>query len=111
MAISRGKSSLAIVLATFFTVFCGLASALLPTLAAAEPAGIVGEFANETVKVANVTREYRLVVPKTVNLSNPAPLVVAFHGMLIDSKDLEPIRKPLAALALATVCAGFRIGS
>jgi polyhydroxybutyrate depolymerase len=29
-------------------------------------------------------------VPKTVNLARPAPLVVAFHGMLIDSKDVMP---------------------
>ncbi len=49
-----------------------------------------GEFASETLKVAGTTRESRLVVPKTVDLSKPAPLLVAFHGMLIDSKDLMP---------------------
>src|SRR5215510_1750291 len=49
-----------------------------------------GDFGAETVKVGNVTREYRLVVPRTVDLAQPAPLVVAFHGMLIDSKDLMP---------------------
>jgi len=31
-----------------------------------------------------------LVVPTTVDLSRPAPLIVAFHGMLIDSKDVMP---------------------
>lgn len=36
------------------------------------------------------TREYRLVVPRSVDLTRPAPLVIAFHGMLIDSKDLMP---------------------
>ncbi|MDX1926562.1 MAG: PHB depolymerase family esterase, partial [Pirellulaceae bacterium] len=36
------------------------------------------------------TRVYRLVVPKTVDLAKPVALVVAFHGMLIDSKDLMP---------------------
>src|SRR5262249_61024438 len=44
----------------------------------------------ETVKVGDATREYRLVVPKTVDLSTPVALVVAFHGMLIDSKDVMP---------------------
>src|SRR5262245_26754152 len=58
------------------------------TAAAAEPKA--GEFAAETVKVGDVTRQYRLVVPKSVDLTAPAPLVVAFHGMLIDSKDVMP---------------------
>lgn len=49
-----------------------------------------GEFASETLKVGKATREYRLVVPPTVDLSKPAPLIVAFHGMLIDSKDVMP---------------------
>jgi polyhydroxybutyrate depolymerase len=49
-----------------------------------------GDFGSETVKVGNTTREYRLVAPKTVDLAKPAPLVVAFHGMLIDSKDVMP---------------------
>ncbi len=49
-----------------------------------------GEFGSETVKTANATRQYRLVVPKSVNLSKPAPLVIAFHGLLIDSKDVMP---------------------
>ncbi|HKB04993.1 MAG TPA: PHB depolymerase family esterase [Gemmataceae bacterium] len=55
---------------------------------AAEPQH--GEFGSETVKVGSAPREYRLVVPKTVDLARPAPLVVAFHGMLIDSKDVMP---------------------
>ena len=38
-----------------------------------------------------VTREYRLVVPKSIDLDKPAPLVIAFHGMLIDSKDVMPL--------------------
>ena len=50
-----------------------------------------GNFESETVKARGLTREYRLVVPKTVNLAKPAPLVVAFHGILIDSKDLMPL--------------------
>ncbi|MDX1944157.1 MAG: PHB depolymerase family esterase [Pirellulaceae bacterium] len=36
-------------------------------------------------------REYRLVVPRSIDLTHPAPLVFAFHGMGIDSKDLMPV--------------------
>lgn len=49
-----------------------------------------GEFGDERVKVGDETRSYRLVVPKTVDLSKSVSLVVAFHGMLIDSKDVMP---------------------
>lgn len=51
-------------------------------------------FGSEKVQVGDASREYRLFVPKTVDLSQQAPLVVAFHGMLIDSKR----RTPLAGL-------------
>ena len=57
-------------------------------LVAAEPKA--GEFASESLVVGKVTRVYRLVVPKTVELTKPAPLVVSFHGMGIDSKDFMP---------------------
>jgi len=50
-----------------------------------------GDFAAEKIKVGGAEREYRLVVPKTVDLKKPAPLLIAFHGMLIDSKDLMPV--------------------
>ncbi len=56
---------------------------------AAEPKA--GEFANEKLAVGGAAREYRLVVPKAVDLAKPAPLVVAFHGLGIDSKDLMPV--------------------
>jgi polyhydroxybutyrate depolymerase len=49
-----------------------------------------GEFPSESLQVGNVVREYRLVVPTSLDLSQPAPLVIAFHGMLIDSKDVMP---------------------
>lgn len=55
---------------------------------AAEPKS--GEFASESLVVGKATRIYRLVVPKTVDLTKPAPLVVSFHGMGIDSKDFMP---------------------
>lgn len=56
---------------------------------AAEPAH--GTFASESITVGKDKREYRLVVPKSVDLKKPAPLVFAFHGFLIDSKDLMPV--------------------
>jgi polyhydroxybutyrate depolymerase len=55
-----------------------------------DPAAKHGEFANESLKVGSTTRYYRLVVPKSVELSKAAPIVFAFHGILIDSKDLMP---------------------
>jgi polyhydroxybutyrate depolymerase len=76
----------------FSIVFVGL-----PQANAAEPKR--GEFASETVKVGTVTREYRLVVPKSVDLSRPTPLVIAFHGMLIDSKDVMPVYTKLSETA------------
>lgn len=58
-------------------------------LRAAEP--LTGEFPAETVKVGDAKRTYRLFVPKTIDLTKPAPLVVAFHGMGVDSKDVMPV--------------------
>lgn len=49
-----------------------------------------GEFANEVLMVGSAKREYRLFVPTSVDLARPAPLVVAFHAMLIDNKDVMP---------------------
>ena len=49
-----------------------------------------GEFPNEVLVVGGVKREYRLFVPTSVDLARPAALVVAFHAMLIDSKDVMP---------------------
>jgi len=68
-----------------------------PTARAADPKH--GTFPNEELKVGTKTRAYRLVVPKGVDLSMPAPLVVAFHGMGIDSKDLMPKYTKLDELA------------
>jgi len=63
--------------------------ALVAHTASAEPKH--GNFGSETVKVGSVAREYRLVAPKSVDLAKPAPLVIAFHGMVIDSKDFMPL--------------------
>lgn len=61
----------------------------LSTSASAEPRA--GNFAAESIQVGKDMREYRLVVPKSVDLKKPAPLVFAFHGFLIDSKDAMPV--------------------
>lgn len=57
---------------------------------AAEPRP-AGEFPAESLKVNGTERKFRLVVPKSVDRSRPAPVVIAFHGIGIDSKDLMPI--------------------
>lgn len=55
----------------------------------------------ETLTVGGQPREYRLVVPASVDLARPAPLVVAFHGMGIDSPDVMPRYTKLDELAAA----------
>lgn len=58
-----------------------------------------GTFAAESLKVGKDDREYRLVVPKSVDLKKPAPLVFAFHGFLLDSKDVMPLYTKLSETA------------
>jgi polyhydroxybutyrate depolymerase len=58
-----------------------------------------GTFPDEAIEVGQQKRTYRLVVAKSVDLQKPAPLVVAFHGMGIDSKDLMPKYTKLDELA------------
>jgi polyhydroxybutyrate depolymerase len=69
--------------------------AVLVLLAAAgcatpPPPGPSGEFPDESLTAGSAKREYRLYVPPSANTGRPAPLVVAFHGMLVDSKDVMP---------------------
>jgi polyhydroxybutyrate depolymerase len=52
--------------------------------------GKAGVFPDEKLTVGGQVREYRLVVPQSVDLAKPAPLVFAFHGMGVDSKDFMP---------------------
>src|SRR5689334_5166149 len=66
----------------------GLASK--PAVAAESPKKR-GVFPSETVKIGDVRREYRLYVPQKADASKPIPLVFAFHGYLIDSKDVMPV--------------------
>ncbi|MBW8904997.1 MAG: hypothetical protein JF611_04885 [Betaproteobacteria bacterium] len=66
----------------------GCASA--PEVDSVPPQAKRGEFADESLTVGRTKRVYRLFVPTSVALNRPAPLVVAFHGMLVDSKDVMP---------------------
>ena len=75
----------AFALALVALVIVGCASSPKPP-----PTAKHGEFANEVLMVGRAKREYRLFVPTSVDLARPAPLVVAFHAMLIDSKDVMP---------------------
>lgn len=49
-----------------------------------------GTFPAESLFVAGQRRTFRLVVPADLDLTRPVPLVVALHGMGIDSKELMP---------------------
>lgn|GEM_PF-754466 len=57
-----------------------------------------GVFAEGKLEVGDKKREYRLIVPKSVDLTKPTPLVFAFHG-LFDSKNLMPMYSQLDKLA------------
>jgi polyhydroxybutyrate depolymerase len=70
---------------------CPMLLALLGPLARPSAAeSRPGVFPDESIPVGGAPRTYRLVVPESVDLTRPAPLVIAFHGMGIDSKDLMP---------------------
>lgn len=83
--------SLALALSAIAGISCSPQQISSPkTKASGQSATGHGEFGDQKIDVGNETRRYRLVVPASVDLSKPVPLVVAFHGMLIDSKDLMP---------------------
>jgi polyhydroxybutyrate depolymerase len=74
---------------------------LTPAFAAVaeEKTGTHGTFVDEKLKVGSQERLYRLMVPKLLDLKNPASLVVAFHGMGIDSSKVMPLYTKLDNLA------------
>jgi poly(3-hydroxybutyrate) depolymerase len=72
----------------FISMTCLAALWFAPAFAAERPAG---EFPDQKLTVGSAERSYRLVVPRSVDLKRPAPLVFAFHGMGIDSPDLMPV--------------------
>jgi polyhydroxybutyrate depolymerase len=60
--------------------------------------GETGVFPDEHIEVAGKDRAYRLIVPKSIDPSQPVPLVFAFHGFL-DSKDFMAWYSKLDLLA------------
>src|SRR6187549_3259540 len=85
-----------------------LAASLCQLVVAAEPKSAdkkpaqpkPGTFPNETIQVGDDERAYRLVIPGSVDLQKPAPLVFAFHGFLVDSKDVMPSYTKLSDAAI-----------
>ncbi|MEK6259858.1 MAG: PHB depolymerase family esterase [Planctomycetota bacterium] len=61
--------------------------------------GVVGTFPDEKIDINGSPREYRLVVPKSVDGKKPVPILFAFHGFLIDNKDLMAAYSQLDRLA------------
>jgi polyhydroxybutyrate depolymerase len=103
----RGACLLAFVLATNVSGCCCAPVPVKPSTSATgttnktetnQFSGKVGTFPNEVIVVAGKPREYRLVVPKTVDPAKPVALVFAFHGAF-DSKDLMPLYSQLDELA------------
>src|SRR5262245_55654806 len=92
-----GKSPMSRILLTLCIVGFGYAT---PTCGLDDrPKLKHGTFPDESVTVGQEARAFRLVVPNSVDLAKPAPLVVAYHGMLIDSKDVMPKYTKLSQLA------------
>jgi polyhydroxybutyrate depolymerase len=60
--------------------------------------GTVGTFPAETILVRGRPRQYRLVVPSSVDPARPTPLVFAFHG-IFEGKDFMPLYSHLDGLA------------
>jgi polyhydroxybutyrate depolymerase len=82
------------------TAFCLFACAYFLRAADAPVfPGQAGTFADEKITVGNETREYRLMVPDSLDLSKPVPIVFAFHGMGEDNKDHFATVSTLPALA------------
>jgi poly(3-hydroxybutyrate) depolymerase len=96
-----GIHSVAVLLAVLWN--CTVASAENPAAVKEKPSGgsggLSGTFANEEIEASGKKRAYRLVVPKSVDNKKAVPLVFAFHGALIDGKDLMPIYSGLNKLA------------
>jgi len=63
--------------------------------------GQAGSFADEKITVNGEEREYRLEVPASVDLTKPAAIVFAFHGMGVDNKDHMALTSGLPELAAA----------
>lgn len=80
-------------------LLCGFSSSISADEKPAGKTGTTGTFVDEQLKVGTQERLFRLVVPKSVDLKKAAPLVIAFHGMGIDSSKVMPKYTKLDDLA------------
>ncbi|HTB61976.1 MAG TPA: PHB depolymerase family esterase, partial [Opitutales bacterium] len=76
---------------------CGADNPVAPVVQALP--GKAGTFPDEKITVGAEVREYRLIVPDSLDLSKPVPIVFAFHGMGEDNKDHFATVSTLPALA------------
>lgn len=58
-----------------------------------------GTFETLVIDVDNTERKYRLEVAPDIDLQKENPLIIAFHGLGIDSKDLMPFYTNLNTMA------------
>lgn len=61
--------------------------------------GKAGTFGELSLNVQGIARTYRLIVPASVDLAAASPIVFAFHGFLLDSKDFMARYTEFGALA------------
>jgi len=86
-----------------WAIVCLLASTRFAAAADAPAVypGKAGTFVEEKITVNGEERVYRLEVPASIDLSKPAPIVFAFHGMGVDNKDHYAAISGLPELAAA----------
>ena len=102
MANSKRERSFVVVLVTVCCLITNIIS-LSADETHAKPSngkgGAAGTFPDEKIGINGVSREYRLVVPKSVDGLKPVPILFAFHGFLIDNKELMAAYSQLDKLA------------
>lgn len=75
------------------------AAALMFAPAALQTARAADVFADQTLRVDGIARRYRLVAPASIGAK--PPLMIALHGMRIDSPNLMPVYSGLDDMARA----------
>lgn len=61
--------------------------------------GKKGVSEDESIKVNGVNRTYRLIVPESIDLKQPVPVLFSFHGFLLDSAEFMSRYSRFAELA------------
>lgn len=70
--------------------FVAPAAGQVPARPSGGQGGRAGTLPDERIEVRGGQRAYRLVVPENARGAGPVPLVFAFHGFRVDSKDVMP---------------------